>query len=342
MEGDYTTALKLARPETDILPQELDVRVTMEYAGKQHTVQLQRRRTIFGRGDADVVVEDPTMSRKHFQIEVMRSGVVLHDLASANGTIYRGRWSTYIHLKDSDTFQAGDTRFRIAIRTTNLVPARLLAVVALDGEEASALARLLDSGDFAIRSVDSSELLGTCRSELPELVLFNGAVRELGILEQLKRMPRLRATHVIALLPTDDPSLRERFEAAGAETLLQRPVSTQSLQVVIDELVKHPLELHLNLPATLRIVGHGEFQTRLTSLSVREARLRIPAPVEVESETAVRIKLMLPNEYGVVQAQGVWQGSNEDIATVRLTAYEGNGQLVVRRILRDMQTRGYE
>ncbi len=336
MAGDYTTALKAARPDLDTLPQEIDVQVVVQHAGRQEIVTLQRRRTIFGRGDADVVVEDPTMSRKHFQVEVVRGGVVLHDLASANGTIFRGRWVTVANMKDGDSFQAGDTRFRIVIRTTNMLPARLLVVTALDEEEAGALARLLDNGVFAVRSVSAANLLETCRLELPEIVMLDGNPRDLGLLEQLKKVGRLKATQAIALLSADDAHLSEKFLRAGANKVLERPVSTQTLQTLIEDIAENPLTLSLALPATIRIGGQGEFQTRLASLHALGARLRFVPARKPEPGTPVHLKLMLPNEYGVVQIRGEWVGSADDASTVRFTAYEGNGQVVVRRMLRDL------
>lgn len=338
MAGDYITAIKPARPKPDPLPHELEVRVVMQYGGKTETILLKRRRTTFGRGDADVVTEDPTISRKHFQVEVSRNGVVLHDLASANGTIYRGRWITFANLHDGDAFQAGNTRFQISIRTTNLVPARLTALVALEGDEGGSLARLLDNELFSAKAIEPASTLECCRAELPDLVIIEATPRELTVAENLKRLPRLRHTTVIMLLSPENAFLRERCKLAQADFVLDRPVSVEALVEISERLHERPQSRSLNFPASIRTEGL-EAQGRLVELSALTARLRFTQEPAVEPGTKVTVKLLLPNEYGVVTARGVWEELLGQEATISFESFEANGPLVVRRILRDAPMR---
>lgn len=339
MAGDFTTAIKPARPQADWLPHELEVRVSMQYEGKTDTILLKRRRTTFGRGDADVVAADPTMSRKHFQVEVARNGVVLHDLASANGTIYRGRWITFANLHDGDSFQAGNTRFVITVRQTNLVPARLSALIALEGEEAGALARVFDDELFSAKSVEPIALMEACRAELPDLLIIEASPRELTAVENMKRLPRLRHTIIVALVGPDNAFLRERCKLAGADAVLDRPVPIEALQEIAEKLFERPHTRTLNFPASVKGEGGLEAQGRLVELSSMGARIRFHSEPNFQEGAAVQVKLLLPNEYGVIPARGVWRSFDGGEAVVAFESFESNGQLVVRRLLRDAPMR---
>ncbi len=339
MAGEYTTALKPARPQADLLPQELDVRVLCMHEGRQEDIPLRRRRTTFGRGDADVVIDDPTVSRKHFQIEVVRGNVVLHDLASANGTIYRGRWITSVNLRDGDHFQAGNSRFHIVIRTTNLMPARLLALVALAGEEGSALAGLLDTEVFAVRTVDPDALLDTCRFELPDLVVVDASARALAAVENLKRLPRLRNIHIVTLLGPEESGQEAKWRSAGANEVLERPVPAELLQGIAEQVARRPVSRELNFPVTVRTEEGRDGHGRLLNLHVRGARVRFDGRQRPKPGSTVSLKILLPNEYGVVQVRGIWHDDDGNEASVAFSHYEGNGQLQVRRIVNDAPMR---
>lgn len=337
--SDFTTAIKPARPQPDLLPHEMEVRVIMQFEGKTETVLMKRRRTTFGRGDADVVTADPTISRKHFQVEVARTGVVLHDLASANGTIHRGRWITFANLHDGESFQAGNTRFVVSIRTTNLTPARLAAVIALEGDEAASLASLLDGELFAVKTIEPNTLLEACRTDLPDLLITEASPRELTAVENLKRLPRLKNTHVIVLLSAENAYLAERCRLAGADEVLDRPVSLEAIEDIATRLAERPHSRSLNFPASIRMEGFGEAHARLLELQTMQAQIRVTPSVIPPSGTIVNLKLLLPNEYGVVQIRGEWREYDGEHATIAFMSFEGNGQLIIRRILRDAPMR---
>jgi CheY-like chemotaxis protein len=335
MDADFVTALKATRPQPDLLPQELDVKVSMQYEGQSETLVLKRRRTTFGRGEADIVLQDPTASRKHFQLEVVRGNVVLHDLASANGTIYRGRWITSVNLKDGDHFQVGNTRFRISIKTTNLTPARLLALIALDDEESAALSKILDSENFATRTIDAQAMLELCRYELPDLLVVEGGAQALPDIETLKRLPRLRHTRVVSLHGPENASPAKQFRAVGVEDVLDRPVPAEHLKTIAKELQENPHTRAVNYPVSMRPEGYGDIQGRLVSLNILGARITAAPRRRPPAGTSMYLKLLLPNEYGVVLARGTWTADTEDGCEIAFTAFEGNGHLAVRRLVRD-------
>ncbi len=65
-----------------------------------------------GRGKlADVVIDDATLSRRHFQVERDGENYLLKDLNSQNGTWVDGRRAGSIKLRHHDCILAGRTIF---------------------------------------------------------------------------------------------------------------------------------------------------------------------------------------------------------------------------------------
>lgn len=67
--------------------------------------------TVFGRSSnsADFVLDDPGISRRHFEITLDGTHATATDLGSTNGTLHDGRRITSITLTDGVTLTAGDT-----------------------------------------------------------------------------------------------------------------------------------------------------------------------------------------------------------------------------------------
>ncbi|MFV0426159.1 MAG: FhaA domain-containing protein [Beutenbergiaceae bacterium] len=67
--------------------------------------------TVIGRGsDADIVVDDSGISRRHLEIRVTPDGVVASDLGSTNGTFVEGHRVPAATLVDGNTLTIGRTR----------------------------------------------------------------------------------------------------------------------------------------------------------------------------------------------------------------------------------------
>jgi pSer/pThr/pTyr-binding forkhead associated (FHA) protein len=67
-------------------------------------------RTVIGRGTgADIIVDDPAVSRMHAAIEFSEAKFLLKDLGSKNGTFRDGRSIKESVLRHGDTFQIGST-----------------------------------------------------------------------------------------------------------------------------------------------------------------------------------------------------------------------------------------
>lgn len=73
--------------------------------------RLSQGTTVFGRSSssADIVLDDPGVSRRHFEITVSGARAVATDLGSTNGTLLDGRRITSVTLTDGAALTAGDT-----------------------------------------------------------------------------------------------------------------------------------------------------------------------------------------------------------------------------------------
>lgn len=67
--------------------------------------------TVIGRGsEADIIVDDSGVSRRHLEIQVTPDGVIATDLGSTNGTFVEGHHVTAATLVDGNTVTIGRTR----------------------------------------------------------------------------------------------------------------------------------------------------------------------------------------------------------------------------------------
>lgn len=78
-------------------------------AAGSERIALPSARTVFGRKGADVELEDPAVSRRHFQVEVAGREFFIRDLDSSNGTFVNGERVRYTELLDGDEVRAGQT-----------------------------------------------------------------------------------------------------------------------------------------------------------------------------------------------------------------------------------------
>jgi pSer/pThr/pTyr-binding forkhead associated (FHA) protein len=89
-----------------------------EGAGAGRVVTLSRGGVyVVGREGADIVLDDPKVSRKHAEIGLYGpDAYVIRDLASTNGTLLNGRRvADRAKMRHWDTIRVGDTVLRIAI-----------------------------------------------------------------------------------------------------------------------------------------------------------------------------------------------------------------------------------
>jgi anti-anti-sigma factor len=115
--------------------------------------------TIGRRADSEVMIDDPSVSRRHAQIFCRGEAFYLTDLGSSNGTLLNGRRVTEeASLSDGDVLQFGDTILTFHVRrpqpATGLRPAPVGApappepeetIIALSSPEASSAAGVASS-----------------------------------------------------------------------------------------------------------------------------------------------------------------------------------------------------
>ena len=94
--------------------------VTFAHATPEHPVidiegkqwMLTEPVTVVGRGsDADIVINDPGVSRAHAEIRITPTGVILTDLGSTNGTFVEGHRIDAATLLNGNEITVGRTRF---------------------------------------------------------------------------------------------------------------------------------------------------------------------------------------------------------------------------------------
>lgn len=78
------------------------------------TYPLRQGSNVFGRSSnsSDFVIDDPGVSRRHFEIVVEGDHAVANDLGSTNGTLLHGRKLTSANLSNGDVLTAGDADVR--------------------------------------------------------------------------------------------------------------------------------------------------------------------------------------------------------------------------------------
>jgi hypothetical protein len=93
-------------------PLDLDVDVYFLVLGAppgQERLPLKQARTVLGREEVDLVIDDPAVSARHCQIDVMGKEFYVRDLGSRNGTLLNGHPVRYSELLPGDELRLGDT-----------------------------------------------------------------------------------------------------------------------------------------------------------------------------------------------------------------------------------------
>ncbi|CAN5665737.1 hypothetical protein BH09CHL1_BH09CHL1_28570 [soil metagenome] len=115
IEDEPTPSSSSAQSETNVAYR-LDVWLRN---GDRKTVQLRNGFTIVGRAPAaDLVLDDPSVSRYHARVEVQGRRVDVRDLDSTNGTRVNGREVSSAPLEAGDTIAFGSVEARISLRSS--------------------------------------------------------------------------------------------------------------------------------------------------------------------------------------------------------------------------------
>lgn len=74
-----------------------------------NTFEIKKPRILIGRSRADLILNDPEVSRRHCALEVYEDTIILRDLGSTNGTFLNERRIRTEKLKNNDRIQVGNT-----------------------------------------------------------------------------------------------------------------------------------------------------------------------------------------------------------------------------------------
>ncbi len=74
--------------------------------------------TIVGRREGQIILDDPAVSSRHFQVEEFTGRFFVRDLGSSNGTFLNGKMIRSAQLESGDRIQAGTTIFTFSVRHT--------------------------------------------------------------------------------------------------------------------------------------------------------------------------------------------------------------------------------
>jgi len=97
------------------LPKDCKITLTYEIDNQEIEQVINRRFTIIGRTEGDIIIDDSLISRKHASIEIKSPTMVeLRDLASTNGISHNGMKINSVYLQSGDEIKIGSTiiRFR--------------------------------------------------------------------------------------------------------------------------------------------------------------------------------------------------------------------------------------
>ena len=89
--------------------------------GERPRIPIDKDHCVVGRETADIVIDDATVSSRHFAIERSETGeFTLQDLGSSNGTALNGAEIQRAPLTSGDRIQAGKSSF--VFRTIQTIP----------------------------------------------------------------------------------------------------------------------------------------------------------------------------------------------------------------------------
>ncbi len=92
----------------------LVVEVT-DASGARRRIEFSDARITVGRGNVQLRVSDPLVSRLHLEIERVRDRVIVKDLGSTNGTFVNGRTVSAEFVTAADEIRIGNTVLRVTV-----------------------------------------------------------------------------------------------------------------------------------------------------------------------------------------------------------------------------------
>ncbi len=118
----YRTGTILLEPEQASQPSvEVKVKGFLTQDGlppDEADYRLRGESTVVGRREGQIILDDPSVSARHFQIDELSARFFIRDLGSSNGTFLNGRMVRSAQLRTGDRIQVGSTVFTFSVRHT--------------------------------------------------------------------------------------------------------------------------------------------------------------------------------------------------------------------------------
>jgi predicted Zn finger-like uncharacterized protein len=80
--------------------------------------RIEHPSVVIGRGEGDIQIDDPEVSRRHLRITAHGVRIVLQDLGSTNGTFVDERKISEAEIENRSEFRVGGTRFMLIMAET--------------------------------------------------------------------------------------------------------------------------------------------------------------------------------------------------------------------------------
>ena len=211
---------------------------------KFYSFELKPGKCAVGRKpDCDCYVPDPTVSRRHAQLEVLGDGerCFVTDLGSHNGTMVNGvRIGGQVEVKCGDRLMFGDTEFRLTDSGEFISSTRKTAVTAKLAEKAPEKSMLMSINE-ALRPLPSKV------TDIPELFPTLSEMARMLVLHEPQEIMLQRALELVAqVIPAERLAVLftrgDQGEIFPAATLLpggKDPGSFNLSRTIVNDILKN-------------------------------------------------------------------------------------------------------
>ena len=106
--GEQTITGPAVAEKMDLPPDKKYSLAVLQGKASGQIFAITKVRTVIGRADCDVILDDPESSRQHAALEVLGSRVVVSDMKSTNGTFVNGEQVDSAELQNHSEFRIGE------------------------------------------------------------------------------------------------------------------------------------------------------------------------------------------------------------------------------------------
>ena len=122
-EGDFLSESGKMRMGAPALPEGKRVSLAILSGPQQgDVIVLDQPRMVIGRSEAEIVLDDPEISRRHAVLEIYDERFLVRDLNSTNGTYVGDHKITAEELGNQEEFRVGTSRMMFIVTTPESTP----------------------------------------------------------------------------------------------------------------------------------------------------------------------------------------------------------------------------